>query len=70
MSKGRKWAAAALAGAALLGASPAAAQTVVMFFAPSHMMVGYIVYGNDGHICQQWGSVTNITSTWEVEGDC
>jgi hypothetical protein len=70
MSKTRKYLAAAFAGAALLGASPAAARTVVMFFAPSHLMVGYIVYGDDGHICEQYGGISNTTSTWHVDGDC
>jgi hypothetical protein len=69
MSKARKWAL-ALAGAALFGASPAAAQTVVMFFAPSHLMIGYIIYGDDGHICEQYGSTSNMTSVWHVDGDC
>jgi hypothetical protein len=41
-----------------------------MFFAPSHLMIGYIVYGNDGHICEQYGHISNDTSTWEVPGDC
>jgi hypothetical protein len=70
MSKSRKYLAAAFTGAALLAASPAAAQTVVMFFAPSHLKIGYIVYGNDGHICEQYGHISNDTSTWEVPGDC
>ena len=41
-----------------------------MYFNSGHIMVGYAVYGNDGHICQQSGIVTNITSTYQVDGDC
>lgn len=69
-SKARKALAAALAGAAMLAATPAAAQTVIMYFNTSHFMVGYAIYGNDGHLCEQSGYVTPIASTWEVEGDC
>jgi hypothetical protein len=58
------------AATALLAASPAAAQTVVMYFNSGHILVGYVVYGNDGHICQQSGIVTNNSSTYQVDGDC
>jgi hypothetical protein len=69
-SKSRKLLAAIFAGTAMLAATPAAAQTVVMYFNEGHFMVGYAVYGNDGHLCSQSGVVTNITSTWHVDGDC
>ena len=66
----RKLALAACAGAAMVSSVPASAQTVVMYFNTSHFMVGYIIYGNDGQICEQWGRVTTITSTLQVAGDC
>jgi hypothetical protein len=58
------------AGAALFAANSATAQTVVMYFGPSHLMTGWVIYANDGHICDQWGSIGGTMSTYEVPGDC
>lgn len=69
-AKIRKLVLAACAGAAMVSSVPASAQTVVMYFNSSRFMVGYVIYGNDGQICEQWGRVTHITSTMQIAGDC
>jgi hypothetical protein len=58
------------AGAMLLSAAPAVARTVVVYYAPSGFISGYVVYGNDGHICEQYGSQAGFYSTYQVDGDC
>lgn len=58
------------AGAILLSSAPAAAYTVVVYYAPSGFISGYVVYANDGSICEQYGTLAGPTSTYQVPGDC
>lgn len=60
----------ACAGVAMFAASPAAAMTVVYYYTPAHFIAGYVLYANDGHICAQWGTVTNIVGTTTYAQDC
>jgi hypothetical protein len=71
MSKGRKIAAAAVAGVALLAASPASAMTVAVYYGSFGEVIGYIYYGNDGHVCLTYGNVAGRPGTiYTLDGDC
>lgn len=71
MHKGRKSAAAALAALALVAASPASAATVAVYYGSFGDIIGYIYYGNDGHVCQVYGNVAGRPGTiYTVPGDC
>jgi hypothetical protein len=70
-SKSRQGLAALAAGAALLAASPAAASTVYVYYGNYGEIVGYITYGNDGHICSSYGSTYGEPDAiWHVDADC
>jgi hypothetical protein len=62
----------ALVGAAaiLLSAAPAAARTVVVYYSPAGFISGYIVYANNGRVCEQWGTLSGTSTTYQVAGDC
>lgn len=67
----RKLLAAAFAGAAMLAATPAAAHTAIAYFSNGGLMTGWVEYANDGHVCNQWGTVPGANAAYfNVPGDC
>lgn len=62
--------AAAGAGIAMLAAGPATAMTIVAYYSAGHLIVGYVIYGNDGHICEQSGTISSYKGTLHVDQDC
>lgn len=65
----RKLLPAACAGAALLAATPAAAMTTYVFYS-GPFIVGYIIYANDGHICDQSGNTKGTPIITHYAQDC
>jgi hypothetical protein len=68
---GRKFALAASAGAALFAAAPASATTVALYYGSYGEIIGYINYGNDGHVCSSYCNTAGLPDAiWHVDGDC